>query len=456
MSSTGHAASGDISQRRDFAIAVVKRLRDAGFQALWAGGCVRDLLMGHPPSDYDVATDAHPSSVMRIFPRTVPVGVSFGVVRVLGPRHADEIEVATFRSDDAYVDGRRPASVTFGTAEVDASRRDFTINGMFLDPLDHTLLDYVGGRADLEAGLVRAIGDPVARFVEDKLRLLRAVRFAARFGFEIEERTFEALSDMAEQVHVVAPERIAQELRKMLVDESRVRSLTLARQTGLLAAILPELVPLAELADEGQTAVTLWDQTLLRLKKLPSEPSFRWLSPRSCSKPASPWPTSPTLPDASTPAINPSPPGSLMPWPVTCAFPTTNASGSPGSSANQHAFLNVDTLPIFQLKRLLASPGAAELIDLHRARGYESEADGLLDYLRTLPDGPINPPPLLSGNDLKELGLTPGPHFAELLDRVRDGQLGNDIQTREQALEAVRGWASRGSIDPPGSTPSAR
>ena len=176
----------DPSAKRAFATEVVRRLREAGYTALWAGGCVRDLLLGGEPDDYDVATDATPEQVMGLFRRTVPVGVSFGVVRVLGPRGAGEVEVATFRSDGAYVDGRGPVGVVFSTPELDAPRRDFTINGMFSTRSTARSSTIVGGRADLEAGVLRAIGDPAARFAEDKLRLLRAVRFAARFGLQIE------------------------------------------------------------------------------------------------------------------------------------------------------------------------------------------------------------------------------------------------------------------------------
>src|SRR5215468_2735973 len=205
---------------RDFAVQVVRRLRQAGYEALWAGGCVRDELLGVEPVDYDVATSARPEEVQRTFAHTVEVGVSFGVVEVIGPRRPDgsfpKVQVATFRSDGAYVDGRRPESVVFSTAAEDAQRRDFTINGMFFDPLESRVIDYVGGLADLKAGVLRAIGDPRARFREDKLRLMRAVRMAARFDFPIEAGTAAAVREMAPQITVVSSERIAEELRKML------------------------------------------------------------------------------------------------------------------------------------------------------------------------------------------------------------------------------------------------
>ncbi|HMB05430.1 MAG TPA: CCA tRNA nucleotidyltransferase, partial [Isosphaeraceae bacterium] len=233
-------------RRREFATEVVRQFRQAGHQALWAGGCVRDLLLGLTPSDYDVATDATPEQVMALFRyRTVPVGVSFGVVRVRGPLgQGDEVEVATFRSDGAYVDGRHPESVVFSSPRLDAERRDFTINGMFLDPFTGKVIDFVGGQADLKNRILRAIGDPEARFLEDKLRLIRAVRFAARFDLAIEPATRVALRAMASQIAVVSAERIAQELRRMLVHESRAQAIDLAMETGLVAVVLPSLVPM--------------------------------------------------------------------------------------------------------------------------------------------------------------------------------------------------------------------
>src|SRR5262249_52354055 len=233
-------------------------------------------VLGQEPADFDVATDATPDRVMALFRRTVPVGVSFGVVRVLGPPGAGEVEVATFRSDGAYLDGRHPESVRFGTPEEDAARRDFTINGMFLDPLSGEVIDYVGGRADLQNRVLRAIGEPADRFAEDKLRLLRAVRFAARFGLEIEPRTRAALLAMADEVRVVAAERIAQELRRLLVHGSRALGMQLALETGLVAAILPDLLPMRGLfqGKPVQPDGDLWDHTMLVLENLPEGPTF--------------------------------------------------------------------------------------------------------------------------------------------------------------------------------------
>src|SRR5205085_4201338 len=232
---------------RDFAVDVVKTLRAAGFKALWAGGCVRDELLGLSPQDYDVATDARPEEVLHLFPRTIAVGMSFGVVEVIGPRTDTghlQVEVATFRSDTTYSDGRHPDSVVFSTAREDALRRDFTINGMFFDPLEDKLIDYVGGKDDLQAKVLRAIGEPELRFAEDKLRMLRAVRIATRFDLHIDGATAAAIREHAAEIMAVSAERIADELRKLLVHARRANGMTLLWDLGLASAILPELVPM--------------------------------------------------------------------------------------------------------------------------------------------------------------------------------------------------------------------
>ena len=231
------------SPQREFAVEVVRQLRAAGHTALFAGGCVRDLLLGRPAKDYDVATTATPDQVRRLFghKRTLPVGASFGVIIVLGPREAGHVEVATFRTEGPYQDGRRPSSVAFCTPEEDARRRDFTINGMFYDPMETRVLDFVGGEADLSSRVVRAIGDPHERVREDKLRMLRAVRFAATLDFALDPTTAEAIREMAGQLIIVSAERIAQELKKMLVDRHRRRAIELSESTELLPIILPEL-----------------------------------------------------------------------------------------------------------------------------------------------------------------------------------------------------------------------
>src|SRR5262245_38454690 len=274
---------------REFATDVVRRLRQSGYEALWAGGCVRDELLGLAPDDYDVATSARPEDVVRTFRKTVEVGASFGVVEVIGPRRPDgsypKVQVATFRSDGAYVDGRRPESVVFSSAEEDAARRDFTINGMFLDPLDGRVIDYVGGQADLQARVLRAIGDPRARFREDKLRLVRAVRFAARFGFPIEPETAAAVREMAAEITVVSAERIAEELRKILVHPGRAWALRQMDELGLLRQIVPEVESEMKGLPQGLPSAPtgdLWDHTLKVLEVLEGP---RWPAPAPATFP---------------------------------------------------------------------------------------------------------------------------------------------------------------------------
>ncbi len=264
---------------REFALSVVRRLQEAGYQALWAGGCVRDELLNRIPKDYDVATDARPEEVRRLFRKTVTVGMSFGVVEVLGP-HQDgallKVQVATFRSDCQYSDGRHPDAVVFSSPREDALRRDFTINGMFFDPIRGELLDFVGGQEDLRSKVLRAIGDPLQRLEEDKLRLLRAVRIATRFDLQIEARTANAIRAMAPLVTVVSAERIAEELRQMLVHPSRIRAVELMDQLGLIQPILPELLALKDSPANYSSAPAngdLWDHTLRVLDHLGPQPT---------------------------------------------------------------------------------------------------------------------------------------------------------------------------------------
>ncbi|MDX1946089.1 MAG: CCA tRNA nucleotidyltransferase, partial [Pirellulaceae bacterium] len=256
----------DPTQAREFATDVVARLRAAGYEALFAGGCVRDQLLGITPKDYDVATSATPDQVRDCLGhrRTLPIGASFGVITALGPRGAGQVEVATFRRDAGYSDGRHPDSVSFTTAEQDALRRDFTINGMFFDPVASQVIDYVGGQDDLARGVIRAIGDPAQRIAEDKLRMLRAVRFAARFDFALDEGTLAAIRRQASELVIVSAERIAAEMRLMLIHPNRARAAAMLHVAGLLEVILPEALGL--LPDEPwspeSAADTPWRRSL--------------------------------------------------------------------------------------------------------------------------------------------------------------------------------------------------
>src|ERR1043165_8657045 len=223
----------------NLAIAIINELREKGYEAYLVGGCVRDMVMGLEPADYDIATSARPEEIVKIFPRTEAIGAQFGVILVIYRGHP--FEVATFRSDEAYVDGRRPTGVVFTDSKQDVLRRDFTINGLLYDPLDDHLIDYVGGQADIEAKIVRAIGDPFARFEEDKLRILRAIRFGARLGYTIEPKTWDAVRAMARKIHQVSKERIREEITRILTEGQAARGFRMLEESGLQAQIIPEL-----------------------------------------------------------------------------------------------------------------------------------------------------------------------------------------------------------------------
>ena len=420
---------------REFAIAVVRRLREAGHQALWAGGCVRDELLGLVPDDFDVATDARPEEVARLFRRTVAVGASFGVVQVLGPREVPQlsVEVATFRSDGAYIDGRRPETVRFSSPQEDAQRRDFTINGLFFDPLDNQLIDFVYGQADLAARVVRAIGDPTQRFSEDKLRLLRGVRLSARFGFAIEAATLEAIRTMAGQITVVSAERIADELRKMLLLPRRADAMSLLMDLGLARAVLPEIVPLRDLPlnSAGAAAGDLWDQTLRALAHLRSHASFTLAF--ACLLHAVG-----TQVDQISRRLK---------------LSVADRETAEWLVDRQQILCDAQSMPVSKLKRILASPHVGELLTLHRALALALEQPiNHVEYCEQLLKGwseaELNPAVLVTGHDLGLLGLRPGPVFKELLEFVRDAQLEGMVNTREGAIALLQSEVTRRSQEP--------
>jgi poly(A) polymerase len=441
---------------RDFAVQVVKRLREAGHQALWAGGCVRDELLGLTPKDYDVATDARPEEVRRLFARTVAVGMSFGVVEVLGPRTRSstapggrsvplKIQVATFRSDVSYSDGRHPDAVVFSSARDDALRRDFTINGMFFDPIDQRLIDYVGGQEDLRAQLLRAIGDPAMRFVEDRLRMLRAVRLATRFELTIEPATAAAIERMAAQISPgVSAERIAEELRQLLVHPKRHRGVDLLYDLGLAAAILPEILPMKGLPQGPPGAPTgdLWTHVLRVLDLLGSEPSFPLAlaallhdigKPRTLAR----------IPDRYT-FYDHEHVGSDLAGDICTRLKLSTAERERVTwLVRKHQFLcDARQMRKYKLKMTLAHPGISELLALHRADALASgrstdHVDHCEQLLREWSPTELNPPPLLTGHDLTALGLEPGPLFKRLLEAVREAQLDGAVKTPAEARELV-------------------
>ncbi|MHB0957205.1 MAG: CCA tRNA nucleotidyltransferase [Pirellulaceae bacterium] len=420
---------------RQFALWIVQKLRAAGFEALWAGGCVRDELLGLVPKDYDVATNATPDQVRTCFGKrhTRAIGAAFGVVAVLGRPGEGPIEVATFRRDAAYSDGRHPDAVAFSTACEDARRRDFTMNGLFFDPLTGEVLDYVGGQADLAAGVVRAIGDPYERFAEDKLRMLRAARFASTFDFSLDADTAAAVQREAPSITIVSAERIAAELKKILVPDSRARGAELLRELRLLEAILPESRVLFDRdgvppdARRVDSAAVRWWPTTLRILDALQGPTFR------VTLAALLWGIYGQVPHPAQRVLeicgrwrlsNHDAEGAV--WLLTCESRLRRAS----------------TLRWPDLQRILIAEPIGELMLL--AEAIAREVDGHvheIDLCRAklqLPPESLNPPMLISGDDLRAAGYAAGPRFRDVLTRVRDAQLESEIVSREQALEFAR------------------
>lgn len=440
---------------REFACEVVERLHSAGYQALWAGGCVRDELLGLVPKDYDIATDARPEQVQRLFRRTVGVGKEFGVIKVLGPRTEQgwlEVEVATFRSDVSYSDGRHPDRVVFSSAREDALRRDFTINGMFFDPLQKELIDYVEGQADLRARVLRAIGDPATRFREDKLRMLRAPRFATRFDLTIDPSTASAIQSMAHEITRPPPqpagvsaERIAEELRKLLVYPQRARGIQLLDELGLVEPILPELLEMKGVPQGPPSAPTgdLWDHVLRVLELLGPEVSFP-LAFAALFHDIGKRRTIGRGPDFYT-FYGHEHVGRRMASEACLRLKLSNAERERIEwLVEKHQYLaDVRQMRTSKLKPVLAEPGIRELLALHRtdalASGRNTDAVEYCEMLLQVwtPDD-LDPPPLVTGLDLLELGLKPGPLFKKLLDVVREAQLDGTIKTKEEALELIK------------------
>ena len=400
------------SPQRVFALEVVSALRAAGFEALWAGGCVRDLLLDTIPKDYDVATSAEPDQVRKVFGRgrTLAIGASFGVITVLGTRQQGQIEVATFRRDAEYSDGRHPDSVSYSTAREDASRRDFTINGLFYDPIAEQVIDYVGGQADLQAKIVRAIGNPNDRFSEDKLRLLRAVRFSATLDFSLEPATKSAIQRQAAGLQIVSAERIAAELRRMLVHPNRRVAMELLQETELLPTILPEW-------DDAASVETTW-QVLAALQEPTVSACLATLF----------WP------DGTADAIQ-----------QVCRRLTFSNEERVGAVwIHQHLPIVLDAhqRPWPEVQRVLIAPRIRELMTVASAVVSIAGRDPAgLTFSRdklALPPEQLNPAPLLTGDDLNSAGLPPGPKYKHVLSAVRDAQLLEQITCTEEAFALAK------------------
>jgi len=419
-------------KQREFAIEVVRQLRDHGHQAYWAGGCVRDHLLGRTPYDFDVATSAHPEQIRAVFHhrKTLAIGAAFGVMTVVGPRGAGQVEVTTFRQDVSYSDGRHPDRITFSSPEEDAKRRDFTINGMFYDPLSDQITDFVGGEADLREGLVRAIGDPRARFTEDKLRMLRAVRFVSIFNFRFEEQTSAAIREMAPQVTVVSAERIADEMRIVLVHPARARAVASMQSLGLLPAILPELNSFLE--SESDAAATDFDAASV------TPNSTRWRQMLAMLH----WLQQPSFALALAVLLHAAD-GSDLAEAVGRRWRLSRRETDRLAwlLARRIDLSDAQTKQWSVLQPLLASDGAAELIELHSVQaklGQLDQADVAFcreQLKRSAED--LNPSPLVGGADLIAHGIPRGPVFAKLLEQARAAQLDGLVRDRARAMEFV-------------------
>lgn len=405
----------------------VRTLRQKGFEALWAGGCVRDQVLGKLPKDYDIASTATPEDVIRIFGqrRTVAVGASFGVVMVLGPdKSSGQIEVATFRSDGEYLDGRRPSSVVFCRPEEDAKRRDFTINGMFFDPLTETLIDYVGGCDDLASGIVRAIGDPVARFTEDKLRMLRAVRFTATFGFTLDAATAAAVRELRHLICQVSEERIAQELKRMLSHSSREHSFQLLQETGLLPEVLPELRHDSSQATDEEK-LTFIRASLLHLESEQFEPALALIL-LSLRQPGAGRKSASAVESVCRRLKLSNEETSCVCWLVE----------------SLQLLDNIRSRPLHVRKPLLAHPNSELLLQISAALAAAgnrpaTDVEFCRDYLSTLHGDELCPPPLVDGRDLMALNVPQGPAFRILLSTIRNEQLDEILASRTDALERL-------------------
>jgi poly(A) polymerase len=426
------AISCDPDSARRFAVTVVERLRQAGHETYWAGGCVRDDLLGRVPADYDVATAALPDDVRRIFGprRTLAVGAAFGVITVLGPRGAGQVEVATFRVDAPYTDGRHPAGVTFCSAREDARRRDFTINGLFLDPLSGEVHDFVGGRDDLAAGIVRAIGVPALRFGEDHLRMLRAVRFAAFFGFALDADTRAAVERMAHLVAGVSPERIAAELRAMVSRAGRRRALELLDETGLAREVLPELAPGPGADPGGRDS---WQAAAAMVAALDEPDLPRALAILAADRDAG------VLAQVAARLRLSNHEWKTATWLHAGVTALGQASAAAISGRKWSA-----------MQPWLAHAQAVALVDVLRARAAcgvgDPQAAAWLTAQAGRPRAELDPPPLVTGDDLLAAGVPPGRPVGAALARIRGLQLDGAIATKAEALATLGGGAA--SSDP--------
>lgn len=434
---------------RDAALELARRLTAAGHQALFAGGCVRDKLLGHEPEDYDIATSAVPSEVLKLFPGSNEVGAHFGVV--IAKHGGHHVEIATFRTDGSYRDGRRPESVTFSTPQEDARRRDFTINGLFEVPETGEIIDYVGGLADLDAGIIRAIGDASARFTEDGLRLLRAVRFAARIGFTIEPATDAALRDCAKLLDRISPERIRDEFSKILTSPRRRAGVEHLVASDLIRHFLPELLPTigCDQPPEWHPEGDVFTHTMIMLEMLaPDAPIELCLAVllHDIAKP----PCHSIDPDGRIRFNGHDSLGAEMAESILrrLRYPNHVIDDVVAMVGRHMQFMNVQKMRVAKLKRFMAVPTFEWEMELHRvdcasSNGFTDNYEFLQAKEIEFAAEPLIPPPLVTGRDLIKLGLQPGPRFKEILETIQTEQLEGRILEREPALEFLKGLTEK-------------
>ncbi|HTR49019.1 MAG TPA: CCA tRNA nucleotidyltransferase [Verrucomicrobiae bacterium] len=439
-------------EARALADQICRTLRAAGHQAFLVGGCVRDNLLKREPADYDVATDATPDRVQQIFPHSLAVGAQFGVVVVTDEAQAGgsaQVEVATFRSDIGYSDGRHPDRVVYATSpQEDVKRRDFTINALLLDPETDEVLDYVGGREDLAAGIIRAIGRPEERFREDKLRMVRAVRFAARFHYAIHSATFSAIAKLASEIHQVSAERLRDELTKLLTEGAARRAFELLDETGLLPELLPEIARMkgVEQPPQFHPEGDVWTHTLLMLDGLPRpcSPTLAWgVLLHDVGKP--PTFTPPSGPGGRIRFDEHAEVGARMAEQICrrLRFSNDDIAQIESLVANHLRFKDVPQMKPSTLKRFVRLDRFDEHLELHRLDCASSHRnldnyDLVRRFLAETPPEQVRPPRLLTGDDLIALGAKPGPAFKAVLDAVEDAQLNGRIGTREDAVRMAR------------------
>lgn len=430
--------------RGALALAIAKTLRAKGFIAYFAGGSVRDHLMGQKPRDFDIATTATPDDVEKIFRKTIPVGKQFGVMIVV--EGEIPFEVATFRCEGGYQDGRHPAHVSFTQPEEDAKRRDFTVNGMFYDPFAKKVIDFVGGLEDLPRKVIRAIGDPEARFEEDKLRLLRAIRFASTLGFEIEKNTWDALRKKASGIHAVSPERIREELVKIFTRSGAARGLVLLSESGLMKEILPEVEAMrgVKQPENFHPEGDVYEHTRLLLEHL--HPPVSTVLAFAALFHDIGKPKTAAIRKGRLTFYEHSEEGVKIAREIMrrLRFSNEEIDGVSECVANHMKFMDVQKMRAGKLKQFISRPHFDEEMELHRVDCTASH--GMLDNLAFLKEKlkeyaneELRPKPFVSGNDLIELGMKPGPAMKPVLEELYELQLEGAHKTRDEALA----WAKK-------------